>query len=263
MDRLEVGIQMPLGLTETITGFSVLFYHDVSVSARAKALFDAVSHVSYDGANPVGSVSIDGDLLLRQTQTLYCKGGFQVPYSNSPLLSISPETSASDVSMRNILAASAARNLSLTFVPSYTYAERTFVQDSNDDKVLRFFNASIVMRVPVQPVRYNPPASEVFKWAWIQYIAFFAVVSFLLFRLNSFIFRHQVRLFDCMLFICTLLFVCPPVRLFVCLSVRLFVCSSVCLFGCTCCSYTNTSTSTPPFSLSPFFGMHLPTPAFY
>lgn len=40
--------------------------------------------------------------------------------------------------------------------------------------------------------RYTPPVSTVLKHAWIQYIAFFAVVSFLLFRLNSFVFRHKV-----------------------------------------------------------------------
>ena len=35
------------------------------------------------------SVYIDGDLFIRQSQTLNVKGGFQVPYSGSPLLSIS------------------------------------------------------------------------------------------------------------------------------------------------------------------------------
>ena len=40
--------------------------------------------------------------------------------------------------------------------------------------------------------RYSPNTSEVLKFAWIQYIAFFAIVAFLLFRINSFIFRHQV-----------------------------------------------------------------------
>jgi hypothetical protein len=41
--------------------------------------------------------------------------------------------------------------------------------------------------------RYTPPVSAVLKNAWIQYIAFFVVVAFLLFRLNSFVFRHKVR----------------------------------------------------------------------
>jgi hypothetical protein len=42
--------------------------------------------------------------------------------------------------------------------------------------------------------RYTPTVSAVLKNAWIQYLAFFAVISFLLFRLNSFVFRHKVNL---------------------------------------------------------------------
>jgi hypothetical protein len=43
-------------------------------------------------------------------------------------------------------------------------------------------------------LRYTPTVSAVLKNAWIQYLAFFAVISFLLFRLNSFVFRHKVNL---------------------------------------------------------------------
>lgn len=43
--------------------------------------------------------------------------------------------------------------------------------------------------------RFSPPTSEVLKFAWIQYIAFFVVISFLLTRLSSFLFRHQVMEF--------------------------------------------------------------------
>lgn len=40
--------------------------------------------------------------------------------------------------------------------------------------------------------RYTPAASEVIKFAWIQYLSFFAIVAFLLYRMNSYIFQHQV-----------------------------------------------------------------------
>ena len=41
-------------------------------------------------------------------------------------------------------------------------------------------------------IRYTPGASEVLKFAWIQYMSFFLVIAFVLFRLNEFVFRHQV-----------------------------------------------------------------------
>lgn len=41
-------------------------------------------------------------------------------------------------------------------------------------------------------ISYTPAVSEVLKFAWIQYMSFFFVVAFLLYRLNAFIFRHRV-----------------------------------------------------------------------
>ena len=76
--------------------------------------------------------------------------------------------------------------VSLSFTPTYTYA---FTDLSS-----RSFNATVVMRIPYQDIKYIPSVSEVLKLAWIQYISFFIVVAFVLFRMNSFIFRHQVLL---------------------------------------------------------------------
>jgi len=55
-----------------------------------------------------------------------------------------------------------------------------------------YVNVSIVLRIPEQSVLYTPAASEVFKFAWIQYISFFIITSFLLHRLTSFVFRNQL-----------------------------------------------------------------------
>jgi hypothetical protein len=74
-------------------------------------------------------------------------------------------------------------------------AERAAVVPAIDplvNPIPTMFNATITLRVPEQSIRYTPPASEVLKWAWVQYIAFWAPVAFLLFRLSSFVFRHQL-----------------------------------------------------------------------
>jgi len=191
-DRIEVNIQMPLGFNESITRMDALFYETMTISNRVKYVFDGISFVSYDSNVPMGTLQIDGDILLRQTQTLLSKGGFRAPYESDPLLSITPRTSANDISLKNILLQSASRNLSTVFSPSYQYAERTSVLSIDDDKTPKIFNTTITMRIPVQPIRYSPNTSEVLKFAFIQYIAFFAVVAFALFRVNSFVFRHQL-----------------------------------------------------------------------
>jgi Transmembrane protein 231 len=56
------------------------------------------------------------------------------------------------------------------------------------------FFYSLLVDVIFHLFRFSPPTSEVLKFAWIQYVAFFAVIAFLLTRISSFIFRHQVLL---------------------------------------------------------------------
>jgi len=190
MDRLEISMQMPLALNEEIWGINALFFHDVQVSKKARYLFDAAAYVDYQSTSGMSSIKVDGDLMLRQTWALNSKGGLKLPYLSSPLLTISPSTSAVDASLSTILGVSAARNLSLNFNPTYQYAEKSIYTPT--DKTLQTFNATFILRVNEQAVRYTPAVSEVLKYAWIQYISFFAIISFLLFRINSFVFRHQL-----------------------------------------------------------------------
>lgn len=74
-DRLEISLLMPLGAQESVAGLGVLLYHDVTLSAKARYQFDAVTFLSHEGAAGLSSLAMDGDLLLRQTWPLVAKGG--------------------------------------------------------------------------------------------------------------------------------------------------------------------------------------------
>jgi hypothetical protein len=118
----------------------------------------------------------------------------------------------------------------MTYRKNFEYVERRVGSVPTDNSTVPYFNASMIIRIPIQPMRsvfivsryeyllvlfivlftclyrtqlilfgrpslfnrYTPTVSAVLKNAWIQYISFFAVISFLLFRLNSFVFRHKV-----------------------------------------------------------------------
>ena len=80
--------------------------------------------------------------------------------------------------------------VSTTFNPTFVVASRA--PQITLDPAVRQFNMKITMRIPQQGIKYTPSVSEVLKYSWMQYIAFFAVVSFVLFRLSSFVFRHQL-----------------------------------------------------------------------
>lgn len=186
MDRLEINIQMPIASDELIHGFTALVYYNVKFSEKVKYLIDAVSYVNYDSGGGMSALTLDGDLVLRQTWPLEGKGGYKVPYSTTQLIDLTSGSSASDISISNIMRQNTARNLSMVYQHNYQQATGWAGSAST------LFNASLTVRIPQQQVRYTPPASAVLAFAWIQYMSFFIVVAFVLYRVNSFIFRNQL-----------------------------------------------------------------------
>ena len=76
VDRIEIGLTMPLSSSERITGFTSIIYHDVELKDKGRYRFDAVSYVSTSNPNPMGSLYVDGDITVRQTWPLDYKGGY-------------------------------------------------------------------------------------------------------------------------------------------------------------------------------------------
>ncbi len=190
MDRLEYSIVFPVSNDEVINSFNAVFFYEVSTNEKAKYVYEGISYINYESYSNIGKLDIDGDLMLKQSWPLAVKGGYKVPYVDEPLLEIKDDLQSREASIPYILAKAAARNLTLSFQPTYQYAIRNSY--SPTDRTIQYFNCSIVQRVPEQGIRYTPPPSELLKFAWIQYISFFAVISFMLFRLNSFVYRHQL-----------------------------------------------------------------------
>ena len=70
LDRLEIGLQMPLYNYENVTSISGMVSHSVRLKTRAKYSFDSVSYFNFESGTPLGAVAIDGDIMLRQTEAL-------------------------------------------------------------------------------------------------------------------------------------------------------------------------------------------------
>lgn len=80
-DRLEFGIQMPLAPTETIHGFTALVYVNTQLDSKARYVFDGVSYATFESASAINQLSLDGDLMFRQTWPLTVKGGYEYEYA--------------------------------------------------------------------------------------------------------------------------------------------------------------------------------------
>lgn len=123
-DRLEIGIQMPLQVSETINSFSLLCHFDVKLSGMAKYQFDAVTYINYETSNSISEFTVDGDMKIRQTMPLSGTGGYKSPYAGSYLIDVHPGASANNLSISAVMARSTARNLSTVFNNNYNYASR-------------------------------------------------------------------------------------------------------------------------------------------
>lgn len=110
MERLELSIALPLTNQEQIYGFDCLIYYETKLSSRAKYIFDAVSLIGYESSTAANKISIDGDLILRQTYPFSVYGGYKNLYSNDPLYDVSQTTSAREVSIESIMRRYNSRN---------------------------------------------------------------------------------------------------------------------------------------------------------
>lgn len=211
-DRLEINVVMPLAPQENIHTFTAFILHDVQFDGKTKMVMDAATYIQHSEALAMTALDVDGDVVFKQTWPMHARGGYRTPYEADPLLPSALNfglntLSAEDVAIRTLLGKYAARNFTTHFNPRHIYAETRSTSAFHADESVasrqqgvtpflpteqRVFNATITLRIPEAAVRYTPAVSEVLKSAWIQYISFFIITSFLLHRLTSFVFRNQL-----------------------------------------------------------------------
>lgn len=192
LDRLNVGIAMPLSGKEVIKKISALFYYDVVLAEKAKYKFDAVSYV--DETSPVGfgTLTVDGNVVVKSDLTLAAGGGYKMPYQYQKLIDVNNLKSSSHADIGNILSESIARDLSTNFEKNYAYSTAAQLPELSDPHVDSFFNSTIVLRVPKQPITYQPGPSEVLKVGWIQYLSFWVITYFFIKEITGFILRNRL-----------------------------------------------------------------------
>ena len=194
-DRIEITMTMPLQSTEEVTSFNGMVLFDVVLEERARVQFDSSATFSYNSGSSISSVNLAGDVMLRQTWPLSVRGAQKSPYAGNPLLPVSftDYTSADQYSIGSISEHMSSRNFSTA--TKYTYVTATHATSAlaaDLGTTLKVFTATMQLRIPQQVVWFTPGVSETFKWAWMQYLSMFVVVWFILNRVSSFVFGHQL-----------------------------------------------------------------------
>jgi transmembrane protein 231 len=193
MDRLEVNVLMGVPAGAAISSLSAMLFHNAKLEEKGKYAFDTVSYANYQSILPIRTVTIDSDMIFRQTWPLQVTGGFQNPYEDEPLLDLTNKYfQASDADFNTVMKKSIARNFSFVTQVNYCAVEAAVVGSDGLQYAVDNLNTTLIFRIPKQTIRYSPAVSEVLKYSWIQYMSFFIIIAFLLHRLNAFIFSHQL-----------------------------------------------------------------------
>lgn len=122
-----------------------------------------------------------GDFVLKQTNPLSL-GGWRTVYKQS-VLDHELIKSMNDITFQRVLEDYSFRNESLHYDHPYS----TWVTGASDS-----FTINVKARVPTQNIQYIPEASEVMKWAWVQYVAIAWAVYQIVNVLRVFVYREQV-----------------------------------------------------------------------
>ncbi len=191
-DTFRLTAIIPLNEGEKVTSITVGSFIRVTLRDRARVQFDAIAYYHSSGGVPGQALNIDADLRLRQTWPLHVGGGYQYPYAEDTLVNQRSMVSAEQALLSTILQKSLERNLTVT-LESPTVSWMPSVPISNLISLnAPTLNVTLVLHINHQDILYTPPVNEVVQQGWIQYLAVFLVVWYLIDKLCSFVFWNQL-----------------------------------------------------------------------
>jgi len=192
-DRFEYTVTMPLQETEEVLGFDAVFLYDVQIKHRTKMAFDAAAFVQMQGgAAAIGSVHMGGDLLVQQEQACPATTQFKVPYPTPLIPKVFEQgTDYSKYTLTKVMQEASHRKLAMYYTPTYETATRILAPQPLGHG-MHTFNATIVIRVPKQPVLIQPAIAEVLKVAWVQFMPFVLGVGYCIYFLSGYILSNKL-----------------------------------------------------------------------
>ena len=199
VDRIELSIVMPLLQHEKI--YSVSLVNFLHFQLRDKLMIDMESLVYAQESSGIQGSSwyLDGTIHFEQRSPLQSINGMKYLYTGAEDILLDSLTdslsliSSQDIDLSSLLLKYNSRNFTTNLVPATSVWTRGYNGNRVDQQLsTNVFNTTMVLRIPVAPIKYTPDVGEVLKDAWIQYAAFLLVVAFLLDRLSSFVYTNKL-----------------------------------------------------------------------
>ena len=129
----------------------------------------------HDYSNPVPGrgLALDGDLKFIQRDGLNVRSSYGALYNDDPLLGLQRSASFNDAAYTEIIQRYQERNMSTFYdvrYPLWVPRPPTGALDSAGVSASDF-QLNVTVRVPYETFTYVPEATELLKFAWVQYLA--------------------------------------------------------------------------------------------
>lgn len=192
-DSIHISAELPLTKLESVHSVSALFLFDFRLKQRVKYRMDALGFVQQSSALPGRRLTVDADIKMRQGSALSVLGGFSTPHTRGDAPLLEPQLGTSrDLLFSSLVTDYRMRATSAGLQDVHSVWERAAQQSTAAGSVPGNFTLAATIRVPRMAVVYQPDWSETVKMAWVQYIALFAIVWYLLSALREFVYTNQI-----------------------------------------------------------------------
>lgn len=192
-DSIHVTAELPLTKDESVHSVSALLLFDFRLKQRVKYRMDALGFVQQSSALPGRRLTLDADIKMRQAGALSVLGGFSTPLSRGDAPLLEPQLGTSrDLLFSSLVSDYRTRATSASLQDVHSVWERAAPQSAATGAVPGNFTLAATIRVPRMSVVYRPDWSETVKMAWVQYLALFAIVWYLLSALREFVYTNQI-----------------------------------------------------------------------
>jgi len=183
-DYMKFEISIPMFKNESVYRTRVAFVYDYQIP-KFPLIMESLGIIDLSSPIAASEVSIDGELQFIQNNLLQM-GTIRNKY-NVPCLNFtnSWDYNIYEWSWENIIEKYMNRNERTELKINYPIWKTDRPYDSD-------FKIKGKIRYNQQLIHYRPSILEVLKFAWIQYLAFYILLGFLLKPFKTFIFENQV-----------------------------------------------------------------------
>ncbi|XP_054722254.1 transmembrane protein 231-like [Uloborus diversus] len=179
-DELQLQMDVPL-LKQEILSIKMILIFDFRLETYSNFRMECASFIHHTSSLPGSSFHVISDLHLNQKEPLVHSE--EDERYNVPIIDDSKRDLAT-LQLEHILLNYAKRNVSTTL--QNLHAVWKTGRSSNQN-----FKIKLVIIYPEQTILYKPSFWQQLKWALVQYISFFVIVSYAFYYIKRHLFRTQ------------------------------------------------------------------------